>query len=172
MSTSASYADKGLSVVVTGWTLTAISAVVVSLRLYTRMTQIRKVGADDYFMICSLVRQSHCSMLLEMGIDFIALWTDTCGIPHHCMAAGLGKPFRLLDSRSTTGCPQADHRWCRAILDCHESFWTYLFLHLPLARYLSSGYGKKQNPVVNHWHTGCCELCLSRPDLCSMRQQS
>jgi hypothetical protein len=60
MSITASEADKGLIVVVTGWTLTAIPALVVSLRLYTRIIRVRKVRADDYLMVCSLVCESLC----------------------------------------------------------------------------------------------------------------
>lgn len=48
-------ADNGLTVVVLAWTLLIVSILVVSLRIYTRITRIRKVRADDYLMICSVV---------------------------------------------------------------------------------------------------------------------
>ena len=48
-------ADNGLTVVILTWTLLIVSILVVSLRIYTRITRIRKVGADDYLMICSVV---------------------------------------------------------------------------------------------------------------------
>ena len=47
--------DNGLTVVVLAWTLLTVSILVVTLRIYTRITRIRKVGADDYLMIYSVV---------------------------------------------------------------------------------------------------------------------
>jgi hypothetical protein len=49
-------ADNGLTVVILAWTLLTVSVLVVTLRIYTRIIRIRKVGADDYLMICSVVR--------------------------------------------------------------------------------------------------------------------
>lgn len=47
--------DNGLTVVVLAWTLLIVSILVVSLRVYTRITRVRNVRADDYLMICSVV---------------------------------------------------------------------------------------------------------------------
>jgi hypothetical protein len=47
--------DNGLTVVILAWTLLIVSILVVSLRVYTRITRVRKVRADDYLMICSVV---------------------------------------------------------------------------------------------------------------------
>ena len=55
MATDSQVADNGLTVVVLAWTLLLVSILVVALRIYTRITRIRKVGADDYLMICSVV---------------------------------------------------------------------------------------------------------------------
>jgi hypothetical protein len=51
-----SYAtNNGLTVVILAWTLLTVSILVVTLRIYTRITRIRKVGVDDYLMVCSVV---------------------------------------------------------------------------------------------------------------------
>jgi hypothetical protein len=55
MATDSQVADNGLTVVILAWTLLVVSFLVVALRIYTRITRIRKVGADDYLMICSVV---------------------------------------------------------------------------------------------------------------------
>lgn len=47
--------DNGLTVVILAWALLIVSILVVSLRIYTRITRVRKVRADDYLMICSVV---------------------------------------------------------------------------------------------------------------------
>jgi hypothetical protein len=48
--------DSGSTVVILSWVLIMVSVLVVTLRLYTRMARVRNVGADDYLMICSVVR--------------------------------------------------------------------------------------------------------------------
>lgn len=55
MATDSGAADNGLTVVILAWTLLVVSILVVALRVYTRIMRIRKVGADDYLMICSVV---------------------------------------------------------------------------------------------------------------------
>lgn len=97
MSTTASEADKGLSVVVVGWTLTAISALVVSLRLYTRITRVRKVGADDYLMLCSLA----CEISAPQYGSRLTLTYQLCGLTHAVFLTvawqqGLGSHFDSL----------------------------------------------------------------------------
>jgi hypothetical protein len=48
--------DSGSTVIILSWVLLILSVLVVTLRLYTRITRVRRVGADDYLMICSVVR--------------------------------------------------------------------------------------------------------------------
>ena len=55
MATDSEAADNGLTAVILAWTLLFVSILVVALRVYTRIMRIRKVGADDYLMICSVV---------------------------------------------------------------------------------------------------------------------
>jgi len=54
MAADSGAADNGFTVVILAWTLLFVSVLVVALRIYTRITRIRKVGADDYLMICSV----------------------------------------------------------------------------------------------------------------------
>ena len=75
--------DNGLTVVVLAWTLLIVSILVVSLRVYTRITRVRNVRADDYLMICSVVssllRESYASL------TSLAVWIRSRHIPHYCV---------------------------------------------------------------------------------------
>ena len=58
MSSNDSRADTGASLLILGWTLTAVAGGVVGLRTYTSMTRLKRLSVADYLMLGSLV--SHC----------------------------------------------------------------------------------------------------------------
>lgn len=48
-------ADDAKALVVVGWTLLGVSCAIISLRLYARLSRVRRVAVDDYLMLASWV---------------------------------------------------------------------------------------------------------------------
>ena len=52
--------DKGPSIVAICWSVTALSTVFVTARLYVRGVMLKKLHSDDYFSLVALVRGRSC----------------------------------------------------------------------------------------------------------------
>lgn len=58
MFTPEATANDGKALLISGWTLFAVSTIVLGLRLYTRLSRVHKIALDDYLMYTSWVRRS------------------------------------------------------------------------------------------------------------------
>lgn len=51
--------DKGPPVLAVMWALTALTAIIVAIRLYIRACLVKNFGLDDWLVVISIVRDLH-----------------------------------------------------------------------------------------------------------------